>query len=339
MKYALCFSLQSNNDNNQYMITTAIAPIHSSSLYISNTLKCIHNDAVEILEKARIVSAKLGVIDPELHGGHTTMTNYLYIKAPVDRMINALVLYDILYYFDDTFGEDTLEGAMVNLEIVVAVWEGKEINYPNERPNLTNFLKALRYISNCFRADSNPMFFKKHTVEMKKHLWFATNSPSFNTVDEYLEIRLYTAGMLPAIDLMEYLNGCYISHHLLEKVPALKQVRYTCAMIGGLSNDLFSYAKEKHSDFNLVNAYLKTKEAATFEDAVIKSIALVNNLYEEYLAAVAQAYISSAILEEEDTSIISTYLDGMDVIISACYHWQKSTKRYEHPENVFVDMR
>ena len=321
------------------MTTTPIAPIHSSSLHIANTPKCIHNDAVEILEKARVISAKLGVIDPELYGGHTTMTNYLYIKAPVNRMVNALVLYDILYYFNDSFCKDTLEGATVNLEIVLAVWEGKEFNYSNKRPKLTTFLKALHYISNCFRGDSNPTFFKKYTTEMKKHLWYVANSPSFNTVDEYIETRLYTAGMLPVIDLMEYLNGCYISNHLLEKVPALKQVRYTCAMIGGLSNDLFSYAKEKHSDFNLVNAYLKTKEAATFEDAVIKSVTLVNNLYEEYLVAVAQAYVSSAVLEEEEASIISTYLDGMDVIISACYHWQKSTKRYEHPENVFVDMR
>jgi hypothetical protein len=311
----------------------------STDLHISKTPFYKHKEAELILEKAKTTSGLLGIVDETLYRDHTTMTNYLYVNGSIQKMVNVLVTYDTLYFLDDFFGEDTVKEDVADLKTILALWEGKTIEITVKNDKLKKLYQAIKYIGEVIREDSSIHFFKKYTASVKEHLYYALESPSYKTVNEYIKIRLYTSGMMPVIDLIEYVNDNYIPERIESKLPLLQKLKQTCALIGGLSNDLFSYAKEKHSDFNLINAFLLTKEANTYEEAVSKSIILVNKLSEDFEQDLKHIRNEIQALDYMDKSIIENHLKGLEVIVSACYHWQFETKRYRHSEAVFEDIK
>lgn len=311
----------------------------SNDLTISNTKIKIHKDASFILKEAKSISKRLGVIDDKLYKHHTTMTNYLYVNAPIDKMINAVVTYDVLYFIDDFFGEDTNNGVQPDFKKIIDIWTGDKLDSYNTNSKVDNLYKSIFYISNTIKKDSPSYFFNKYTRSITKHLSYSLKTIPYATVNEYIAIRLHTGGMFPVIDLIEYMYSIYISPEITSKIPSINKLREQCALIGALSNDLFSYAKEKHSNYNLINAYLISKEADNYYDAINKSIIKVNSIHSEFKSTLLQTSKESIKLTPLNKSIVSKYIAALNVIISSSYHWQKNTKRYKHPENVFEDMK
>ncbi len=311
----------------------------STDLRISKVPFYKHEDAELILKKAKMVSLQLGIVDEVLYRDHSTMTNYLYVDASMERMVNTLVTYDAFYFLDDFFGEDTVGEETVDLKTILKLWEGENIAFHHENQKASNLYQAISYIGKVVRDDSSEAFFSKYTKSIKNHLFYVLGDIPFKTVEEYIEIRLHTSGMLPVLDLMEYANDNYVTNDLESKLPLLGSMKNRCALIGGLSNDLFSYAKEKHSSYNLINAFLLTKEANSYEEAVVKSIDIVNELHFKFEEEMLQMKRYAQQLDSTNQSIILKYLKGLEVVISACYHWQLETRRYKHPENIFEDMR
>lgn len=311
----------------------------STSLTISNTKFKIHKDATHILKEAKSISKKLGVIDNNLHRHHTTMTNYLYINTPINKMINAVVTYDVLYFIDDFFGEDTSSGLQLNFKKILNIWSGNTEFASSSNTKVNDLYKSISYISSSIKKDSPSYFFKKYTQSITEHLAYSLNTTPYTTVDEYIATRLYTGGMYPVIDLIEYMHSIYLSKDILNKTPSIIKLRKQCALIGALSNDIFSYAKEKHSNYNLINAYIISKEAKDYNDAVKKSIMKVNFIYSEYNATLIETSKEIKELIPSQKSIILKYIDALNIIIASSYHWQKNTDRYKHPENVFEDMK
>ncbi|MFC4635209.1 hypothetical protein ACFO3O_14955 [Dokdonia ponticola] len=311
----------------------------STDLTISKTKCTIHEHSKEILEKAQEISEKLGIVAPQFYKDHTTMTTYLYAGAPVSKMIDMQVNYDVLYYFDDFFGEDTKTDDSIDFTMLFDTWQNGSKTKVFKTIKIDQLYTAIAYISNSIKKNSTVRFFEKYTKTIQAHLYYSLQKKPYETVNEYIDIRLHTGGMLPVIELIEYAYDVFIDDALLKKVPSLYQVKYDCALIGALSNDLFSYSKEKHSDYNLVNAYLKTKETYSYGEAVSLSIKKVNDLYTSYKEGVRQVYQEMENLEPDEKQIINVYLKGIHNIIAASYHWQIQTNRYKHPENVFFDMR
>ncbi len=311
----------------------------STDLRISKVPFYKHEDAELILKKAKTISLQLGIVDEVLYSDHSTMTNYLYVDGSMERMVNTLVTYDAFYFLDDFFGEDTVGEETVDLKTILKLWEGENIAFHHENQKASNLYQAISYIGKVVRDDSSEAFFSKYTKSIKKHLFYVLGDIPFKTVEEYIEIRLHTSGMLPVLDLMEYANDNYVTNDLEVKLPLLGSIKNTCALIGGLSNDLFSYAKEKHSSYNLINAFLLTKEANSYEEAVVKSIDIVNELHFKFEEEMSQMKRYAQQFDSTNQSIILKYLKGLEVVISACYHWQLETRRYKHPENIFEDMR
>ncbi len=260
----------------------------STSLTISNTKPEIHKDATHILKEAKSVSKELGVIDDNLYKHHTTMTNHLYIDAPISKMINAVVTYDVLYFIDDFFGEDTNDGLQPDFKKILEIWTGNSSHSRSSNFKIDNLYKSISYISDSIKKDCPSYFFNKYTQSITEHLSYSLKVIPYTTVDEYIAIRLYTGGMFPVIDLIEYMHSIYISSEIINKVPSIIKLREQCALIGALSNDLFSYAKEKHSNYNLINAYLISKEADNYYDAVNKSIIKVNDIHAEFESTLLQ---------------------------------------------------
>lgn len=311
----------------------------STNLHISKTPFFMHEDAEVILNKAKEISMRLGIVDEELYRNHSTMTNYLYVDGTIERMVNTLVTYDAFYFLDDFFGEDTVEEETVDLKRILKLWEGEHVEASNEDQKVSSLYQSIAYIGKVVRNDSSEVFFTKYTKSIKDHLYYVLGEIPFKTVAEYIEIRLHTSGMLPVLDLMEYVNDNYVTNDLEGKLPLLQSLKITCALIGGLSNDLFSYAKEKHSKYNLINAFLQTKEASTYEEAVMKAIEIVNELYFRFEREMIQAQRKVEEFDSKNQSVILKHLKGLKVVVSACYHWQLETRRYRHSENVFEDLR
>lgn len=311
----------------------------STDLSIAKKDSFKHKAATLILEKAKEISLQLGIVDETLYRDHTTMTNYLYVNGAIQKMVNVLVTYDALYFLDDFFGEDTVKGEVANLETILALWEGEKVETICKNDKLEKLYQAIIYISKTIRENSPSRFFTKYTKSVKEHLYYALKAPVYKTVNDYIKIRLYTSGMIPVIDLMEYVNDNYVLEHIKKEVPLLEPLEQTCALIGGLANDLFSYAKEKHSNYNLINAYLTTGEANTLEEAILKSINLVNKLSEEFESNMLQIKKEIQFLNPANKSIIEKHLQGLDVVVSASYHWQINTKRYKHSEAIFEDLK
>ncbi len=312
---------------------------NSSNLTISNTEVYIHKEANIILQKARIISQKLGIIEEALYNGHSTMTNYLYVNSPIHKMVNVLVTYDVFYFLDDFFGEDTNTGQLPSLNKILEIWKGGKVYHSND-PQINNLYAAINYISKKIKEDSPDDFFEKYTNSVLEHLHFSLTKKKYNTVNEYVSIRLMTGGMYPVLYLIEYVHSAYLSDKIINnKGLHITALQKQCALIGALSNDIFSYAKEKHSDYNLINAYLKTGEASNYKQAVVKSIKRVNDIHSDFQLTLKSAKQQLKSLELNDQLIVKKYLDGLNVIVASSYHWQKHTNRYHHAENVFEDLQ
>ncbi|AUC75675.1 terpene synthase family protein [Olleya sp. Bg11-27] len=310
---------------------------NSTLLTISNTQLHIHKDADTISKKAKTTSKTLGIIDDNLYSGHSTMTNYIYIDSPIDKMVNVLVTYDVLYFMDDFFGEDTNTGQLPEIVKILEIWKGKKTHH-SETSQINKLYTSINYISTTLRADSPEDFFNKYTASVVEHLSASLTKKAYTTVNEYISIRLITGGMYLLIDLIEYVHSIYLNKALIDnKQLQIKNLCRQCALIGALSNDLFSYAKEKHSDYNLINAFLKTKEASNYNQAVIKSIDRVNQIHSDFKLTILKAKQTPFPLQDKLT--LEKYFNALEVIVASSYHWQKRTSRYYHPENVFEDMK
>lgn len=312
---------------------------HSTNLTISTCELYIHNDADIIAEKAKAISEKLEITKEDLYAGHSSMTNYIYTDAPIAKMVNVLVTYDVLFFLDDVFGEDTNMGQLPDAKEIIEIWRGEKM-HSSDTNEIQKLYESISYISNRLREDSPKKFFEQFTKTVMNHLYYSLNTKKYTTVNEYITIRLETSGMYLPIDLIEYVHSIYLTEEIRkDETLLLKQLCEQCALIGALANDIFSYSKEKHSDYNLINAYLITKEAANYNQAVIKSIDNVNSIHSQFKSTMTKARQAMDCLPFEDQHTVNSYLKSLEVIVASSYHWQKSSTRYYHSENVFEDMR
>ena len=141
---------------------------NSSSLTISNTKIYIHKEASVILQKARTLSEELGIIDDDLYDGHSTMTNYVYVDSPICKMVNVLVTYDVLYFLDDFFGEDTNTGQLPNTAKILEIWKDGTI-YNSNDSKIDKLYASVNFISKTLREDSPNFFFQKYTNSVIEH--------------------------------------------------------------------------------------------------------------------------------------------------------------------------
>ncbi|CAM1366444.1 terpene synthase family protein [Tenacibaculum xiamenense] len=312
---------------------------YSHLLTISQTPSKVHCHSKIILKKAREISEKLGIADSELYNHHTTMTNYVYNNAPVHKMITAVVFYDVLYFMDDFFGEDTQKGILPDINKVLNIWAGNDNYYHSSDERLSNLYKGLGLISSEFRNNSSKFHFNKLTKSISNHLQYSLSPYLFKSIKEYFEIRLHTGGMLPVIDLIEYMYDIYLTEELIQQIPELSKIRYECALIGGLSNDIFSYPKEKHSDYNLINVIIKYNNNLSLFEATKQSIEEVNLIHQNYQNTHKTIQRKLTGFTEGIKQSLTEYLNALDVVVSASYHWQKSTKRYMHEKHILEDMK
>ncbi|MEM8961467.1 MAG: polyprenyl synthetase family protein [Acidobacteriota bacterium] len=315
-------------------------PLSSVLLTIATVPKLCHPEIDRVQQLAKERSEALGIVIPRFYDAHASMSSFLYSSAPVDRVVTTTLFNSLLFYIDDVLGEDII-GAQSSGSLaarVMAVWQGQSLESCEPEP-IGTVLAAVEAVRDDILSKSNEPFFRRLTKSIAGHLQHVFQPRSYRSLEEYLQTRAHFSGMYPTLIMSELVADAYLDDAILESVPWLRCAEGACVHIGGLSNDLFSYPKERHSAFNLVNAQLKLGLVSTLEDAVRASIELVNRYHEVYRESIEQARVTLEHLSSGSRQTAEAYIDGMDNILSASYHWQRFTERYRHPDHFFTDMR
>lgn len=312
--------------------------LNSKLLSISKTEQYIHSEIDTILRAAKSKSVKLGIYEEQQYQSHQTMTPYLFGESLHDRTVDATVFFSILYYLDDYFGEDISGSEPLDVKLLFQAWTSGSYEAPSNS-KVDQMYTALAYISNQLQQKSPPEYFERYTQYLLLHLQHSLHPEDYQSVEEYIQTRIHFGGMYPTIGMIEYVHNSYVSNELREQLPELSKLEEYCALIGALSNDLFSYHKEAHSRFNLLNAYRETLPNCSIEQAALFAIDKVNDLHASFrtdAAVIAQAIQS---FEQETQIILNNYVSGLCQLIAASYHWQVNTSRYRSPKSIFVNMR
>lgn len=314
---------------------------NSTDLIISQTQYIVHKDMKLILRKTKEISKKLGIIyDDNKYLDYTTMSVYCFPVGLTKKVVDICVLNNLLFYIDDLFSADArVTDDIPSIDDLVNAWNKHEFNtsYKNEQINTT--LRVIGHMSNTIQKNSNPKFFQRLSANLYLHLVEALNPTPYKTIKEYTDARMYFSGMVPTLNFIEYVNNVYITPDFRKQFPAISIAERIAIDIGGLANDIISYPKEKHTEFNLINAYIKTNEANNFDEAIRKSIDLVNKIYDEFKNVITTSFKQIEDLNLQDKNTITLYLHGLEHIVAATYHWQLYTHRYNHPEHFLADMK
>lgn len=339
------YSTSSNQKNNPKDQSEAV--FHSNQFTISNLPVECHPQIDTILSATGRLSKALNIqLEKDSYAAHTNMTAYLYPKSEIYRIVLVNVFYDLLYYIDDIFGED-IQGFDIaeqpNLQEVMSIWFTGNINedyYQSiKSPRIKSICTAVQWTRTKISQSCEPEFFDTLSNALFEHLKEQLQPEPYTDLSSYIKLRRKFSGMYVVIHLIEYCYRCYLTKNILEKVPSLQVVIDKCADISGLGNDVISYPKEKHSKLNLINVLLDLKVVQSFNEAIQTSIDLVNKLHLEVDEAITKTKIEIQALDNESRTTVLRFIEGINSILSASYHWQLVTQRYRHEDHILVDLR
>ena len=317
--------------NNTYLTT---------DFNIADTALAIHPHSEEILQKAKRLSMELGIYSEAFYNGHHTMTPYIFPDSDIERTVIATVWFSTLYFLDDFFGEDMhSEGERPDMSALFTAWTRGVVDEDAQRPEKFHILfKAVAYCSQQIQSKSTPEFFTRYTQNLYHHMQHTLHPVQYTSVEEYIGSRIHFGGMYPTMGMIEFVNGVYLNENLATFGSALVEAERACALIGVLSNDLISYHKEKHSQQNLLNAYLRMQVAQDLDEAIQMGLERVNTAYQEFVKQCRRAEVQWLALPAEEKHTAEVYMAGMERLIGASYHWQVRTNRYRSADNVFADL-
>ncbi|MFK7799638.1 MAG: terpene synthase family protein [Aureispira sp.] len=339
------YSTSGNQKNNPKDQSEAV--FYSNQFTISNLPVECHPKIDAILSATGRLSEALNIkLEKDSYAAHTNMTAYLYPKSEIYRIVLVNVFYDLLYYIDDIFGEDIQDfhiAEQPNLQEVMSIWFTGNINadyYKSiKSPRIKSICTAVQWTRTKISQTCEPEFFQMLSNALFEHLKEQLQPEPYKDLASYITLRRKFSGMYVVIHLIEYCYRCYLTKDILEKAPSIQVVIDKCADISGLGNDVISYPKEKHSKLNLINVLLDLKVVQTFNEAIQTSIDLVNELHLEVDEAIAKTKVEIQVLSNEDRTKVLQFIEGINSILSASYHWQLVTQRYRHENHILADLR
>jgi len=313
--------------------------LSSKQLLISNTELKKHRQIDQILEKAKSRTLSMDLVLSKHYDAYSTMCAYLYANADYKKVVDATIFFNILYFIDEVYGEDTTTlSELPDTSTLRSIWESGDMDI--DIPEIKKLAVGMQKIKRSISKNSNSDFISKLGVTLKEHLTHVLNPTNYNSLDEYIHSRVHFSGMLLPIDLIEYTYNNYLPKKLPSIIKTnLNLLQQRCAEIGALSNDIFSYPKEKHSQFNLINVLIKLGKATDLEDAILKSIEIVNKKYVDFKETKASFTSMFADNNAPYKDQIFEYLQKLEDIIAGSYHWQVNTKRYTHKDHFFVELK
>lgn len=302
---------------------------------------CINPHFEEALCPSEDYAKRFEIWLPNYHT-YSSMSDYLYPRASVERLITIKLFNDLLYYIDDSYDKDSpYMQPHSKAELKAVFMDCVAILLGGEAPNRQHKLYA-PCIEIGRRFSSEPQSFVRRLVSSTfSHLETCTynlndcvSSPNYS-IDNYITDRCVDGGMFPAIQMIEYANNTYLAEETLTSALIEEMVELV-AKIGTLANDLFSYEKEvidECSRFNLLWVFMN-KENLSFDEAVDASMRLINGYVDQFIDAEQRFSASKNRLGKMSQSFVL----GLREQVIATWHWQLSTNRYRSERSPFKEL-
>ncbi|KAK4444001.1 isoprenoid synthase domain-containing protein [Podospora aff. communis PSN243] len=237
-----------------------------------------------------------------------------------------------VFLFDDQFDEGHLmvdpAAAAEEIEKTVAVMEGSLRVAWKESP--VRYL--MQTISDSVRKVRQ---FQKHWIHMHQ-LYFdgllqqvtdtRTGRLSSYTIQEYLDLRVKTIGVYPAIALTQYAEGVTSVPERILQHPSLQECMRVSAELVVLVNDIASFKKDiaLNTDLNIINLTRKNGRGLTTQQAVDQVGAMITACYHRWYIALSNLPTWGEKIDRE----VLRFVDVCRDVALGNVHWSFRTARY-----------
>lgn len=194
------------------------------------------------------------------------------------------------------------------------------------------YAAALHEIGELFRAVAGPVqnrrFHHAHRAWLTGVQWQIGNRATgrMPDLDDYLTMRLHSAGGEPTYAMLEIANGLDVPDREMDS-PAVCALTEMAILVAALDNDRHSYNKEtgrRQTEQNIVNV-LMTRHRYTLPQAVDEAIALRDAVLERFLV------LRDRITPRAGTAL-RHYLTDLGHGIRGNIEWGLRVPRYHAPD-------
>lgn len=280
--------------------------------------------------------AKHNILSPN-YAGYSTMSFYLYPHADVEYLTAIDILMNTLYYIDDevnneTMLEEDIEGRNTFRRALHILQTGQGVDESN------SFYNVWFELHQRFRSLTSQRTLDR-IVNALKYLLASTYSlASFSdnghiTPDHFIKLRLHLSGMQVCTEIAAFVHDLELEE-ITQKHPLINQMIDDTAFYGAMLNDVFSYHKEitAGSKLNLI-AVLMEHHNWSVHQAVHHVVEMLNERVTRFKETKTKVNI------QHSGDSVDTYVQALEDILSASWHWQYSTNRYRSPDSPIPELR
>jgi hypothetical protein len=311
-----------------------------------------HPDIAELKRTTIDFGEEFGILLP--HAEHyVTCAMFLFPAAPIEKIIRLSKNYAVDFYLNDTMGREakpTTEEKQRLYEIrdrLAAVGDDLEPigNISTaEKANLT----VLAEIAGTSPTRWFHGFLKQylHHIDVAHQTYDSASLGYIPGIEEYIDRRSAISGMPHTITLIEYATDNYLNWAALQDAglkAEVEKINQTVALVGALTNDLFSFEKEvidHQTDSNLVMVVLLNNFRMKLAEAIQLSGTIIRDLLADYTRLeqfIRKKAVEMPGLSSDGRLILTTYLDGLKSVLQACWTWQTATKRYKRRSSIWQE--
>ncbi len=295
-------------------------------------------------------------VKPRHFDDYNTMSRFLYPGSTSAKRLQATCTIHSMFFFIDDLFFDTDDFDARDFAIAVDI--GKDLR------SISHFLSSLMHIFKTGELPANPTAIQMAFYEMRQLVieqapaeWFNifaegiedyitaaiqrevdlhTGQTVLTDLDSFLDVRLRDTGGLHTCQLIEFCKDAFLPDEARNN-DQIKHLTWLAIAMASLVNDIYSYHKDvvlEGSDFNLVKILMDI-DGISFDEAVDKSVRLVNSYAARFVAARAQLPRWG----KETDIVVQRYVDGLAEMMSGNVFWHGTTNRYRSPESPFAELR
>jgi hypothetical protein len=267
----------------------------------------------------------------------SSMSAYLFPNATLERLIPTGKVFALSWFIDEIADAFTPEqrASLANVDYRIA-----ENNLPRlvelgpilqtgviSSPSPTMLERATKEIADDLAGA--PLYWRERFARLVSEylaLTVVSKNQQIGSVISYIPFRLHDSGMLFTCALAEFASDCFLPDRVYNN-PVVWSMIEAVSKVGSLSNDLFSYDREKleQTRFNLLEILLSE---SPFDEAVDRSIRIINQSIQSFMDA--KTLIPSSAVG---------FSVALEAFIAASWYWQIDTTRYRSINSSFKELQ
>ncbi|TDW97125.1 terpene synthase family protein [Dinghuibacter silviterrae] len=286
---------------------------------------------------------------------HVTCALYLYPEATTDRMVTMMKNLIVDFYLNDLYGRDQFGQCSPDeqyrgkqlIDHIATMGEALAPQLPTNPVEVANAATLEE-----FKKGSPAHWFAAFLRLYCHHIGVTYKDNNTATtgrllsIDNYIERRCHFAGMHHIVMWVEYCDGQFLDWHRLSQLglsDKMRDLHWTIAAFGALSNDLFSFEKEvidNGSDSNLVMITLLNHPGLPLDEALLAAARIVSDLLARLfslLQSIQAEIVQSSFPDPTMRDLLVRHLRGLERCMQASWLWQVFTQRYKRPNSIWEE--